>query len=349
MYGTTGPNPIAFANFTGTAGETSPTLTFRSEWDKNESSFGSLTINGADTETIIAQGYTVSNNWVTDDNVTNGWKKTINSDNVKVWLLGETYDLTINGVKVTTDNVENILEGFGTGVISFNANTNTLTLNDLMDYPEDDEPQPYITNGLESLTIHLLGYSRILGSNTYFLAKSGDGEGNNTVTFTTDSQNPGRLEFYGTNISPFYTGHTVNWSDGLGWRFGGDGDYGSSAYISTNNGLSVGNVILCDNNGSAFNEGPWGESVTFDEDTNTLTLNNATINGSIVSSLADDLTVHLVGTNVIHNDQYAFLMTGNGSLKFTAASGAKLLTDATTDEMFAYSAGNKSADRKSVV
>lgn len=342
MYGTTGPNPIAFANFTGTAGETSPTLTFKSEWDKNESSFGLLTINGAATETIIAQGYTVSNTWVTDDNATNGWKKTVNSDNVNVWYLGETYDLTINGVKVTTDNAENVLEGFGSGVISFNASTNTLTLNDLMDYPENEEP--YITNGLESLTIHLLGYSRILGSNTYFLAKSGDGEGNNTVTFTTDSQNPGSLEFYGTNISPWYTGHTVNWSNGFGWRFDGDSDYGSSAYISTDNGLSVGNVILCDNDGNAFNEGPFGDSVTYDEDTNTLTLNNATINGNIVSKLAGDLTVHLVGTNVIHNGEHAFMMTGEGSLKFTADNGAKLLTDATTDAMFAYStSGNGGA------
>jgi len=341
MYGTTGPNPIAFANFTGTAGETSPTLTFKSEWDKNNSSFGSLTINGAATETIIAQGYTVSNTWVTNDNVTNGWKKTVNSDDVKVWYRGETYDLIINGVKVTTDNAENVLEGYGSGVISFNASTNTLTLNDLMDYPEDGAP--YITNGLESLTIHLLGNSRILGNNTYFLVKNGDGEGNNTVTFTTDSQNPGSLEFYGTNISPWYTGHTVNWSNGFGWRFDGDSDYGSSVKITADNSLSVGDVILCDKNGVAFNEGPWGESVTYDEDTQTLTLNNATINGNIVSSLADDLTVHLVGENVIHNGEHAFLMAGDGSLKFTAADGAKLLTDATTDAMFAYSTSSNSA------
>ena len=300
MYGTTGPNPIAFANFTGTAGETSPTLTFRSEWDKNNSSFGSLTVKGAGTETIIAQGYTVSNTWVTNDNVTTGWKKTINSDNVKVWYRGDTYDLTINGVTVTTDNAENVLEGFGSGVLSFNANTNTLTFNDLMDYPENKEP--YITNGLESLTINLLGYSRILGSNTYFLAKSGDGEGNNTVTFTTDSQNPGSLEFYGSNYSPFYTSHTVNWSNGLGWKLGGDSDYGSCVEITADNSLSVGGVILCDNEGYYFDDGLLGESVSFDEDTHTLTLNNATINGNIVvkNNVLSTLNIKVKGENVIN-------------------------------------------------
>lgn len=84
-------------------------------------------------------------------------------------------------------------------------------------------------------------------------------------------------------------------------------------------------------------------TVVFDESTSTLTLTNATINGNIESSLADDLTVHLVGANVIHNGEHAFLMSGNGGLKFTAASGAKLLTDATTDAMFAYSTSGSSA------
>ena len=99
------------------------------------------------------------------------------------------------------------------------------------------------------------------------------------------------------------------------------------------------------NTGNAWNVmGDGGTpTVVFDESTSTLTLNNATINGNVVSQLADDLTVHLVGENVIHNGEHAFLMSGNGDLKFTAASGAKLLTDATTDAMFAYSTSSSSA------
>ena len=108
-------------------------------------------------------------------------------------------------------------------------------------------------------------------------------------------------------------------------------------------GLTVAGVAVTDQNASNITgEGIAAGSVSYSATNNTLTLNGATINGDIVSDQTSDLTVHLVGRNVINIDQHAFLMMGSNKLKFTAANGAVLLTDATSDEAFAYSVGDES-------
>lgn len=72
-------------------------------------------------------------------------------------------------------------------------------------------------------------------------------------------------------------------------------------------------------------------TVTFDVTSNTLTLDGATIEGSIVSSLAGNLTVYLIGTNTVNSGSVAAFLQTNAavmrSLAFTAAEGAILLTD----------------------
>ena len=101
-------------------------------------------------------------------------------------------------------------------------------------------------------------------------------------------------------------------------------------------GLTVAGIAVTDQNASNIT----GESITAGSvsfSNNTLTLDNATINGDIVSDLNSNLTVHLIGRNVINIDQHAFLMMGSNKLKFTGAEGALLFTDATSDEAFAYS------------
>lgn len=299
MFGTTGPNPIAFANFTG---ESSPTLTFKSEWDKNNTSFGSLTINGADTETIIAQGYTVSNTWVTDDNVTNGWKKTINSDNVKVWYLGETYDLTIGGVTVTDDNAENVLEGSGLGTISFDIGSSTLTFNNFTCYGLFDEyNEPFIINGLGDLTIHLLGFSDF-SSGSIFIGKSEEGGEDYTVTFTTDEANRGSLVFK-TYETDFCSGHTVVFNNALGWSIS-DEDGDSHSYDMTidqmNYDLTVGGVAVTSANASNITgDHITSGTVSYYPITNTLRLDNATLTERIYYGDEGTLTIELSGANNI--------------------------------------------------
>ena len=106
-----------------------------------------------------------------------------------------------------------------------------------------------------------------------------------------------------------------------------------------NYGLTVAGVSVTDANANNITGTNITGTVSFSN--GTLTLNEATINGSIVSD--NTLTVHLIGRNVIHNTSAAFQIAGSYGLSFTATDGATLFTDATTDADFAYSVGNKSA------
>ena len=208
------------------------------------------------------------------------------------WAEPVIYDLWVGDVQVTSDNAANVLSS-ETTTVAFDTENNILTLNNLSVFPDDAEPKPYITNGLANLTINLVGENIIRGNNTYFLAKSGNGEGNNTVTFTTSATTSGSLEFYGANYDPWYTGHTLNWSNGLGWRMGEDSDYGSYVGISSI-GLTIDGTLI--SNGSTV----IGESTfLFNSETNTLTLNGVYITGGVVWSSSDDLTVNLVGNSSV--------------------------------------------------
>ena len=98
----------------------------------------------------------------------------------------------------------------------------------------------------------------------------------------------------------------------------------------------AGTQVTSDNASDVLGDG----KVSWNNSSNTLTLNGATINGTIVSD--NDLIVHLVGRNVIHNSDAAFQIGGRNDLSFTAVRGATLFTDASSDEDFAYSVGNQS-------
>lgn len=75
-------------------------------------------------------------------------------------MQADTYDLTVLGTEVTTDNAEAIT-GYGIsadngGYVAFDAATNTLTLSNVMLYTE--QTAPLIVSGLTALTIRLEGY-----------------------------------------------------------------------------------------------------------------------------------------------------------------------------------------------
>jgi hypothetical protein len=94
--------------------------------------------------------------------------------------------------------------------------------------------------------------------------------------------------------------------------------------------LWVGGVQVNSGNASNILNDDNNPTAVFDSSTNTLTLNNATINGIVESSLADGLTVHLVGTNTINTQgTKAFVSTlqSEPSLTITAAEGALLKTN----------------------
>lgn len=89
----------------------------------------------------------------------------------------------------------------------------------------------------------------------------------------------------------------------------------------------AGTQVTSDNASNVLGDG----KVSWNNSSNTLTLNGATINGSIVCNVNSAITIHLVGTNTITTTQnqmpiQSSLSTEPG-LTFTAAKGAMLLTN----------------------
>ena len=96
----------------------------------------------------------------------------------------------------------------------------------------------------------------------------------------------------------------------------------------TSYGISVGNVqITSENASNVFNDAI--ATVSFDAEANTLTLNDAMVNGPIRVSKNMALTVHLVGDNTIDGG-YTDLETGE--LAFEVAEGFQATLTFTTDE-----------------
>ena len=91
----------------------------------------------------------------------------------------------------------------------------------------------------------------------------------------------------------------------------------------------AGTQVSSDNASDVLGDG----KVSWNNSSNTLTLNGATINGTIVSNVNSAITIHLIGTSTITTTQnqmpiQSSLSTEPG-LTFTAAEGAMLLTNKT--------------------
>lgn len=225
----------------------------------------------------------------------------------------DTYDLWIGDTQVTSANASHLDDQNESGYATFDASTNTLTLNNF--FYQDDEGTingAFIKNGLGDLTINLVGQSLMRAGNP-FLAKSTEGGENYTVTFTTGSDTPGTLQFYCNNVA---TGHTVVYNNGLCLSTGND-DY--DYYIIGPYELTVGGVqVTAANAANITGTDITTGTVSFDATTNTLTLNEATINGQIESNMYA-LKVHLVGQNTITPEEgdAPFVYNGEtGSLTF---------------------------------
>ena len=97
-------------------------------------------------------------------------------------------------------------------------------------------------------------------------------------------------------------------------------------------GLTVAGVAVTDENANNITgDGIIGGSVSYDAANKTLTLNGATLEGSVVRSSNDALTIHLVGANTINAGQgtQAFMSITSSSpqLTFTAEEGGLLRTN----------------------
>ena len=240
-------------------------------------------------------------------------------DGTKMTIANMTfYDLWILGTQVNTKNAAQIV-GDDDGYVSFDGN-HTVTLNNYFSQDDEGFNGPFISNGLGDLTINLVGDNTIRGYSS-FIAKSTDGGDDYTATFTTTANNSGNLEIY----SDVATGHTVEYTGGLRLSTGEDSDYGGEYYIIglTDYQLTVGDVAVTSANASSITGETIEGTVSYDIDNHMLTLNGATIDGMITTSLPA-LIVTLAGDNslmAIAGENGTLEFTGTGTLSLNHSDG----------------------------
>ena len=207
------------------------------------------------------------------------------------------YGLTVAGVEVTSENAGNITgANIKSGTVSFDPQTNTLTLNKASIEAYNDS----IVSGLENLTVFLVGENTIYGGSHTFSKTSAVEEA--IITFTTDEESMGSLyiqnleeRLFGQGVTPVYSNVFIKH----------DGD---SHTIDCLLGVSLGGVEVTPfNKDNVLGDG----KVSYNAETHTLTLNNATIGNDgtdpqqmeaagIDYTETANLTISLTGTNTIY-------------------------------------------------
>lgn len=229
-------------------------------------------------------------------------------------------NLYIGETQVTKSNAADVL---GDGTVSFTTETdnegvttNTLTLNNA------ELAVPVIV-GLNNLTIDIQGTNTITTSTTCLQKMEGTTP---ALTFKSTSDEVGSLTLTNTDEEN-YGGVTnignCSLSKELALIMLRYGDYTSNTYYLTagevlnaqivpSYGVQVNDMQVCAGNAAdVLGDG----TVSFDQATHTLTLNNASIgystSGSISTSLPE-LTIELVGNNMLSSDSYSTLQSSYG-------------------------------------
>lgn len=325
--------------------------------------FGSLTvklssgpstvIDGPSDYTLVAQRYTISNTfggetpcWRISDDLT---------DQVKVWYDGETYGLTVARISVTSANASNVLGDAITGTVSYDATSNTLTLDnvDLSNYGSNIYDRLIRYSGTDDLTIALKG-----DNNLSKIEYSSAGSGTPTLSFVkADDADDCTLELN-------YSSSTSN--EGVIFLFK-DVDFGNLSTLSdgpiamvqayndpnqkalkyslreyntsvehlvitsaTTYPLWIGADQVTEENSEAFQLDDNEENVTISfaqvDDVNTLTLDGATLTSKTVVSGLPNLTVHLSGMNEINGGGYGYALK-NGILSIDPSAVLTFTSD----------------------
>lgn len=226
-----------------------------------------------------------------------------NSENTahRVGLAIATFPLEVDGKTVDGLNAGNVL---GDGTVEFspassaNNNVNTLTL-------KGASITKPVKIGLTNLTIDIQGTNTITTTETCLQKMSG---ADPSITFISTSQKVGSLTLRNTNsgVSDISADH-ITISKELAPIFPHSGNsygYSSEMYLFTDAidearfvpsfGVKVNDLyVYADNATDVFSDG----TVSFDQSTNTLTLNNASI--SSISTSLSALNVDLIGNNTM--------------------------------------------------
>ena len=233
-----------------------------------------------------------------------------NQTNENTVVIGEANGLIVGGYAVTEDNCDDILKD---GTVSYDATSNTLTLNGATLYPSSDWCVE-VGKELSYLNVKLLG-NNIMRGNAFKFVNSQP-----ALVLTTDAINPGSLLIgpFTESQTPYSlispdekNGATVCYENGLGV----DEDDQQIFIGGSSVNLKVGSVqVTSQNMDDILGDG----KVSFNAQTKTLTLNGATINMSSaaypIESDINDLTVLLKDNNTITVHQeipYVFHFTGD--------------------------------------
>ena len=260
----------------------------------------------------------------------------LNVTTVSIANYNEFYDISIAGTTVTDLNKGDVL---GDGKVSFTViegqvPTYTLTLKGVT------LTQP-IKVGLTNLTIDIQGTNSITTEERCIQKMD-----NTTpaVTFTSTSTKDSNLTLKGTdgvNSVGEYNVGSFTITDKLALVLKKDGYTYSNQYLftdgstkeailSTSYGVTVGSMQICADNaadviGEGIGDGDERGSgmVSFNKETSTLTLTNASLSGIIRSSLPN-LTIDLVGNNSIYSDDSHALQAGSAvNMTITSSALAK--------------------------
>ncbi len=304
-------------NYTGSGNDASPSLTFSAD------NLGATLLAYGDQENNkleLVSRYTISYNpdvssWI------NTYRRDTGTDDKPFIRLSKPYPITIAGESVDDSNKDNVMgddlsEDGSVARVSFNATTNTLTLNKASISAYNNEA---IVSGLDNLTIFLVGESGIYGANGFTFNKTSAVE-EVTVTFTTNAESSGSLFIQNLETKLFGEGVTPVYTNNVSIKHNGD-----SHTIGCLLGISVGGVPVTQfNKGNVLGDG----KVSYNSETYTLTLNNATIEPEgetpgIEHSNAENLKIALIGNNSIQGGAGCSAISHYGGVETYSLSFAK--------------------------
>lgn len=261
--------------------------------------------------------FTIRANW----DLTNQTQTTVTVKEISITYTRDVYGITVAGTSVKSDNATDIL---GDGKVSYNATTNTLTLNGAtINYTTGDAITSSTTN---PLNVNILGTNSISCGDHKAFNTSG-----NLVFQTSGGVAPGQLTITSTsNIDPqnYYTcSGTVTYQNSLVATNPTSTSVLIAASSSTDYGITVAGTAVTSANASAITGTGITGTVSYEAATNTLTLTDAGItsdNNALTYSGNTLLTIALNGTNSITatSGTYTIDTTGGGDIKFVKATGA---------------------------
>ena len=230
-------------------------------------------------------------------------------------ILSPSYGVTIGGMQICKDNAADVIgEGIGdgddSGMVSFNKETNTLTLNNA-------DISGTISTSLTTLTVELVGNNTIsAGGNPALQSSSGNAV---SINIQSTAEERGNLTMNYNTGGDFFDNHvTMHIIDPL--------DVVSGSW--TESTVTIGEYYKLDVAGTKVTylnkDNVLGDDkITFTPSSNTLTLNGATINGSIWYNGTEDLTIALNGINSVTNTYGTYaIYTNGGDFNFVKADGA---------------------------